>query len=158
MTAIKNREYVLLFFVSLLVFYTVLNLLGPFIPLPGFQGTVVTGGVVPGNSGTCFGEVKLSFFPDVVDVGTRASAIISGLNNCYGKLVFVREELANNLVLKCSCVVATGNGCGCAFPVDYTVCSNRNFYAQVDLNGNGDYNDQGETVVVSMDINGCGII
>ena len=153
----KNREYVLLFVVSLLVFYTVLNLLGPFVPLPVSSGSVITGGV-PGNSGTCSGQIKLSFFPDVVDVGTRASAIISGIENCYGKVVFIRELVGNNLVLKCSCVIATGNGCGCAFTAENSVCSNRNFYAQVDMNGNSDYNDQGETSAAIMTLAGCNII
>jgi len=154
----KNREYVLLFFVSLVVFYTVLSLLGPFVPLPSFAGPIVTGGVNGGNSDVCSGNIKLSFFPDVVDVKTKASAIISGLKNCNDRVVFVREQVGSDLVLKCSCVVVTGNGCGCAFPVDYQTCANRDFYAQVDLDNNGDYNSQGETAVATMTLNGCSII
>lgn len=156
MKAIKNREYALLFVISLVVFYTVLSLLGPFVPFFSSSSSI-TGGALSTSTG-CSGTVKLSFFPEVVDVNTRASAIISGLDNCYGKVVFVREQIGNDMVLQCSCVVATGNGCGCAFPVDYSPCSNPSFYAQVDLNGNGDYNDAGETAVVRMAINGCRIV
>jgi hypothetical protein len=158
MKAIKNREYVLLFVLSLVVFYTVLSLLGPFVPFFSSSSSI-TGGVLSTSTG-CSGTVKLSFFPDVVDTNTRVSAILSGVDNCYGKVVFVREQIGTDMVLKCSCVIATGNGCGCAFPVGNYPCSNPNFYAQVDLNSNGDYNDQGETAVVTMPmpISGCGII
>jgi len=156
MKNIKNREYALLFIVSLVVFYTVLNLLGPFVPLPFSSGSI-TGGALS-TSTECSGAVKLSFFPDVVDVGTRASAIISGVENCYGKVIFVRENVGNNLVLKCSCVIATGNGCGCAFTADSLVCSNKDFVAQVDMNGNGDYNSEGETTVATMNMNSCVIV
>lgn len=148
---IGRKEYVILFVISVVVFYTVLGLLGPFVGLPG-TSQPITAGVV---GSVCSGDVKLSFFPDTVDVGTRASAIITGIENCNSKVVFVREQVGTNFVLKCSCVVQTGNGCGCAFPVDGSVCSNSNFYAQIDMNSNGDYNDAGETTVTQMNLNGC---
>jgi hypothetical protein len=154
----RNSEYVLLFFVSLLVFYTVLSLLGPFIPLPSLSGTLVSGGLSGGSSLGCSGNIKLSFFPDVVDVQSRASALVSGISNCNDKVVFIREKVGDDLVLKCSCDVATGNGCGCSFPVDYATCSSPQFYAQVDMDGNGDYNGAGETVVTNMNLNGCSIV
>lgn len=157
-TALGNREYALVFVISLVVFYTVLSLLGSFIPLPGLGGSTIIAGVTGGSSGACSGNLKLSFFPDTVDVGTKASALMSGLQNCNGKVIFVREQVGNDLVLKCSCVVATGNGCGCAFTVDRSVCSNQNFYAQVDTNSNGNYNDAGETAVASMNLNGCQLV
>lgn len=155
-TNMGRKEYAILFVISLVVFYTVLGLLGPFVGLPG--GQPITAGVVgSGNSGACSGNVRLSFFPDTVDVGTRVSAIITGIQNCNGKVVFVREQVGNDINLKCSCVVATGNGCGCSFPVDNSVCSNANFYAQVDMNSNSNYNDVGETAVTQMNLNGCAV-
>jgi hypothetical protein len=152
-TTMGRKEYIILFVISVVVFYTVLGLLGPFVGLP--SGQPITAGVVGGGSSRCSGNIKLSFFPDAVDVGTRASAIISGIQNCNNKVVFVREQVGSDIVLKCSCVVQTENGCGCAFPVDSSVCSSPNFYAQVDMNGNGDYNDAGETAVATMSLNGC---
>lgn len=158
MKTVSNKEYVLLFFVSLVVFYTVLSLLGSFIPLPAFSGSTITGGVLSSSSAVCSGDLRLSFFPDTSDIGSRASALISGLENCNDKVVFVRQQVGTDIVLRCSCVVATGNGCGCTFPVDYSACSNPNFYAQVDMDGNGDYNGQGETSVAALIANGCRII
>lgn len=155
-----NREYAILFVVSLVAFYTVLSLLGPFAGLPtsSSSNSIIAGVSGGGSSAGCSGNVKLSFFPDTADVGLRASAIISGLSNCNGKVVFVREPVGNNFVLKCSCVVATGNGCGCSFSVDNSACRNNNFYAQVDMNANGDYNGAGETAAATMAINGCQIV
>ena len=149
-----RKEYIILFVISVVVFYTVLGLLGPFVGLPS-SGQPIIAGVVSSGTGECSGNIKLSFFPDTVDVGTRAAAIISGLQNCNGKVIFVREQVGSDIVLKCSCVVQTGNGCGCAFPVDSSVCSSPNFYAQVDMNANGNYNDAGETDVSEMSLNGC---
>jgi hypothetical protein len=153
-TAMGRKEYVILFVVSIVVFYTVLGLLGPFVGLPGASQPITAGVVGSGSSG-CSGDVIVSFFPDTVDVGTRASAIITGIQNCNSKVVFVREQVGTDFVLKCSCVVQTGNGCGCSFPVGSSACSSPTFYAQIDMNGNGDYNDAGETSVAQMNLNGC---
>jgi hypothetical protein len=155
-TEMKTKDYAILFAVSLAVFYTVLSLLGPFLPIPGGSTIVASAGT--SSSGTCSGNLKLSFFPDTTDVGSRASAILSGLNNCNGKVIFVREQVNNDFRLKCSCVVSTGNGCGCAFSVDSSVCANTNFYSQVDMNGNGNYNDPGETTVSQINVNGCTLV
>lgn len=154
-TVMGKKEYAILFVISLVVFYTVLGLLGPFVGLPGSSQPIIAGVVGSSSSGGCSGDVKLSFFPDIVDVGSRASAIISGIQNCNAKVIFVREQVGHDIPLKCSCVVQTGNGCGCSFTVDTSICSNSNFYAQVDMNANGDYNDAGETTVTAMNLNGC---
>lgn len=149
----KTRDYAILFAVSLAVFYTVLSLLGPFLPFPG--GSSIVASVGSSTSAACSGNLKLSFFPDTATVGSRASAILSGLSNCNGKVAFVRQQVGTDFLLKCSCVVATGNGCGCAFSVDPSLCTNRNFYAQIDMNGNGNYNDAGETIVSQISVSGC---
>lgn len=151
-----NREYVLLFVISLVAFYTALSILGPLIPNSGFSSSTIVGSVAGGSSsGSCSGNLQLNFFPSTPDVGTRTTAIISGLGNCNGKVVFVRQQEPSGFVLKCSCVVSTGNGCGCAFQADSSVCSYNSFSAQVDMNGDGSYNDAGETATGTLNLNGC---
>lgn len=153
-----NKEYALLFVISLVVFYTVLSLLTPFTPFQP-SSTVVAGvGSGSSGSGSCSGNIQLSFFPDVLDVGGRTSALVSGLQNCNGKVVFLREQFSNDQVLKCTCIVETGNGCGCSFTVENSVCLNKDFYAQIDMNGNGNYNDAGETAIASMNLSGCQLV
>jgi len=151
-----KREYVLLFAISLVAFYTVLSMIGPLVPNSGISGSTVVGSVASGSgSGVCSGNIQLNFFPATPDVGTRASAIVSGLNNCNDKVVFVRQQTASGLTLKCSCVVSTGNGCGCSFNANGSICNSNTFYAQVDMNGDGSYNDAGESAVGTLNINGC---
>jgi len=156
----KNQEYALLFVVSFVAFYAMLAVLSPVItdqsgaPVIGGIGTTGTGT----GSGECGGDVKLSFFPESVELGARMSAIISGMENCNAKVVFVRQQIDNDQELKCSCVVATGNGCGCSFEVPLNSCAFNNYYAQVDMNGNGDYNDAGETSTTKAPVSNCPVI
>jgi hypothetical protein len=153
----KNKEYTILFIISFVAFYAVLSILAP-INLSGGGGTATIGGVDGTQTDTCTGSIKLSFFPEQIETGTRMSAIISGLENCNGKVVFVRQQINNDLQLQCSCVVATGNGCGCSFAVPTNSCLYSQYYAQVDMNGNGNYNDVGETDVATATISNCPLV
>lgn len=152
--AMKTREYAILFAVSLVLFYSMLAILSPI--NTGTGGTPSIGGVLGGTSGgACSGQVQLSFFPASVQVGNRVSALVSGVQNCNGKVVFVRQQLDSDQKLMCSCVVATGNGCGCSFNIPLNSCAFQNYLAQVDMNGNGDYNDAGETALATLPVNNC---
>ena len=157
----SNKDYALLFVISFVAFFSILNILSPVTTFPG--GTPVIGGA-GSTSGTdsssrCSGSVQLSFFPESVDYGGRASAIMSGLENCNDKVVFVKQQIDADQDLKCSCVVATGNGCGCAFAIDSEqACSFSTYYAYVDMNANGDYNDQGETSTAALPVTSCPIV
>jgi len=149
----KTRDYALLFAVSLVLFYSMLAILSPINVGPA--GTPSIGGVIGGTSSGCSGEVKLSFFPDTIDLGARVTALISGVQNCNGKVAFVRQQLDTNQQLMCSCVIATGNGCGCSFTIPLNSCAFRNYLAQVDISGNGDYNDPGETSLATLPVTIC---
>jgi len=152
----KNKEYTLLFIISFVAFYAVLSILAPINMTGGGPATI--GGVGNSESATCSGSVQLSFFPEQIELGSRMSAIVSGLENCNGKVIFVRQLINNDLQLQCSCVVATGNGCGCSFAVPSNSCLYNNYYSQIDMNGNGDYNDVGETTVTTASIVNCPLI
>jgi len=152
----NNKEYVLLFIISFVAFYSVLSILSPITNMGGGTGTI--GGTVGGQANTCGGSIKLSFFPDSIELGARMSAIVSGLENCNGKVVFIRQQINNDLQLQCSCIVSTGNGCGCSFSVPTNACLYNNYYAQADMDGNGDYNGAGETSVVTASISNCPLV
>jgi len=152
----KTREYVLLFAVSLVLFYSMLAILSPIQPA-GSSGAGTIGSALGGSaqSGSCSGQIQISFFPESVQVGNRVSALISGVQSCNGKVAFVRQQLAGDQQLMCSCVIATGNGCGCAFTVPLNSCSYTAYQAQADLDGNGNYNDAGENAIASLPVSNC---
>jgi len=151
----KTREYALLFAISLVMFYSMFAILSPINPSSG--GAASIGGVLGGTSSAtgCSGQVQLSFFPETVQVSNRVSALVSGLQNCDGKIVFVRQQTTSDQSLMCSCVVNTGNGCGCSFTVPLNSCAYRNYMGQIDMNGNGNYNDAGETSLANLPVNSC---
>jgi len=151
----KTREYVLLFAVSLVMFYSMFTILSP---LNTQGGAATIGGVIGGSSstsGSCSGQVQLAFFPDTVQIGNRVSALVSGVQNCNGKVAFIRQQDSADQQLMCSCVINTGNGCGCSFTLPQNSCAFRNYLAQVDMNGNGDYNGAGETALGTLPVSNC---
>lgn len=150
-----NKEYALLFVISLVMFYTVLSVLNPGIPFVNNGPSVVGSAGGEAGSSACSGNIQLSFFPAAADMGTRESAIVSGIQNCNGKIVFVRQQVGGNYILRCSCIVATGNGCGCSFSIDNSMCNSNTFTAQIDMNGNGSYNDAGEVSYTNLNVNAC---
>jgi len=149
----KTTEYALLFAVSLVLFYSMLAILSP-IKL-GTSGTPSIGSVAGGGSGGCSGNVQFSFFPDSVEVGNHVSALVSGVQNCNGKVAFVRQQLDTSQQLMCSCIINTGNGCGCSFTIPLNSCNFKTYLAQVDMNGNGNYNDPGESALATLPVNNC---
>ena len=152
----KTREYALLFTISLVMFYSMFAILSPINIGTSTGGTVgsVLGGTAA-TGGQCSGQVQLSFFPDTVQVGNRVSALISGVQNCNNNVVFVRQQTDSGQQLMCSCVINTGNGCGCSFTVPLNSCAFRNYLAQIDMNGNGNYNDAGESSLANLPVNNC---
>jgi len=93
---------------------------------------------------SCSGSISLNL-PASVRPGSKVTAQVSGLSNCYEKAAYVVSRETQQSV--CSCTVS-GSGCSCEFTAP-NVEGKYNYYAMVDINGNGNYEDPGD---ISSDV------
>ncbi len=92
------------------------------------------------SSSLCSGPIFLTLNPNPVNytINKTVTAISSGLNNCNGRNITVKDVPCDYWYgTKCSCSASNG-GCPCAFPTPnpggyYT------YYACLDMNQNGKY-------------------
>jgi|GEM_PF-677882 len=91
----------------------------------------------------CTGSLSLSLNPDRLnqsDVQHTVTALVFGLSNCDGKPFIVSDKDQKS---GCQGVISRGGGT-CTFRYTPLVAGTHIFYAGVDKNGDGNYNQQGE--------------
>jgi len=92
----------------------------------------------------CSGYSSLFFSSNPVSVNSLVQAYVSGLSNCNGKTIYIKDDGGCNFGKTiCSCV-SSSTGCSCVFTSpskegDYT------YYACIDKNNDGDFSDAGES-------------
>ena len=102
---------------------------------------------------SCSGSVSLSLNPDPATPGSTVTATASGLSNCNGKTVYIRDGACSGTT-KGSCTVS-GSGCSDSFNGggSCSPLSQPTYYACIDKNGDNDFSDSGERdyEVLNMD-------
>jgi hypothetical protein len=92
----------------------------------------------------CSGYSSLFFSSNPVSVNSLVQAHVSGLSNCNGKTIYIKDDKGCNFGKTiCSCI-SSSTGCSCLFTSpskegDYT------YYACIDKNNDGDFSDEGES-------------
>jgi hypothetical protein len=91
-------------------------------------------------------EAVYTFFslsPDPVYAGETVTAYITGFEGYDDKTVYVSQ--GKDKVLRCWCTISGGK-CSCSFtaPKPLTSPYTYTYYARIDLNEDGDYDDEGE--------------
>ncbi|MBD3360245.1 hypothetical protein GF366_00415 [Candidatus Peregrinibacteria bacterium] len=89
----------------------------------------------------CSGSLDLSFLPGTALPEEQISAVVTGLSGCSGEEVDLREGPCTGAVLD-TCVVGT-SGCVLSFNAPTDV-GTYEYYACVDMNGDADFDDEGE--------------
>jgi len=111
------------------------------------------------KSSECEGSIELVLSPNTIESETNVKAITTGLvgSGCYDKLIQITRDSCSGTKV-CSCT-SKGSGCSCSFKatlpslgINYYQ-NEYNYYACVDMNGNGDSLDFGEqnfaTLIIS---------
>lgn len=145
-----SKHLPMIFSILVLAFISVTLLIE--ITLNPTGGPIIAGiAGITGETG-CAGSPSVILIPNIVAAGEQVTAEFSGFSSCYGKIVFLRHQTVDNndLELSCSCVLEDGNQCSCAFAAPSYLCSSNIFYAQIDKNGNGDFNDLGESNIIRL--------
>lgn len=140
-----SKHLPMIFSILVLAFISVTLLIE--ITLNPTGGPIIAG--ITGETG-CVGSPSIILIPNIVAAGEQVTAEFSGLGGCYGKIVFLRHQTANNLELSCSCVLEDGNQCSCAFAAPSDLCSSNIFYSQIDKNGDGDFSDPDESNIIRL--------
>ena len=107
---------------------------------------------LPLSEARCEGSVIMILHPSLAKSGEKVKAIIAGLKDCEGKLIHVkRDNCTGPEACACECL---GSGCSCTFEAPPTKTSKYGFhryffseyryYACVDKNDDGDFDDKGE--------------
>ncbi|MCD6371690.1 MAG: hypothetical protein J7L39_03160 [Candidatus Aenigmarchaeota archaeon] len=100
---------------------------------------------------TCSGSISLTLSPSSTSPSSTVTASVSGLSNCNGKTVYIRENSCSGTsVTSCS---VSGSGCSSDFNAPPTQ-GTYSYYACIDKNENGNYDDRGEydsaTLIVTL--------
>jgi hypothetical protein len=97
----------------------------------------------------CLGEIKLSIDKSEVAFGGSFNVEASGLQDCNGKRVRFRiDGLTASAKEIGQCDITSGTGCPKTIEVDdidLFLLGDHTVYALIDLTGDGDYNDMGES-------------
>lgn len=103
----------------------------------------------------CTGNVSLELKPSTLSPSSGGIAFISGLSNCDGKGTYVRRESCEHREYTyqyCNCSIS-GSGCSCDF-IAPSSPGTHIFYACVDKNDDGDFQDSGERAVATLEVSG----
>jgi hypothetical protein len=87
----------------------------------------------------CSGTPYLTLNPSTAWTGQTVTATVSGLSGCNGKTAYVEVVSGSSGILRCWCTVpVSGTSCSCTFTAP-PISGTMNYYAQIDMNGNGIY-------------------
>lgn len=100
----------------------------------------------------CSGSVSLALSPDQVIPSGVVKATASGFSECGDKIVYIKKDSCSGTEVNTEACKCLGNEtCSCTFGAPSTE-GNYTYYACIDVNSDGDFNDAGENAYSKLNV------